>query len=235
MPDWLAPIAYIPAYWGMLLLVGGAAALVFYVVWRSLNGDTRTWAVLPHFPLQVSHHNTWPFMLAMIGIGLVTLLPTVFFEAWAMEGARQAVWNVFLVPAALVALSFFWWPLAWTPTWFKNWALRSKIDPETMRGLLHVVGGDEDAGAVVCGAAEVSPEAGAGEGVHAGGRFIEHEQFGMVTGRGEVGEDALGAQRQGADGGSSPKPAANARACSVTGMPWTEAAKSRFSIAERDG
>lgn len=131
MPDWLAPIAYIPAYWGMLLLVGGAAALVFYVVWRSLNGDTRTWAVLPHFPLQVSHHNTWPFMLAMIGIGLVTLLPTVFFEAWAMEGAQQAVWNVFLVPAALVALSFFWWPLAWTPTWFKNWALRSKIDPET--------------------------------------------------------------------------------------------------------
>lgn len=131
MPDWLAPIAYIPAYWGMLLLVGGAAALVFYVVWRSLNGDTRTWAVLPHFPLQVSHHNTWPFMLAMIGIGLVTLLPTVFFEAWAMEGARQSVWNVFLVPAALVALSFFWWPLAWTPTWFKNWALRSKIDPET--------------------------------------------------------------------------------------------------------
>lgn len=131
MPDWLAPIAYIPAYWGMLLLVGGAAALVFYVVWRSLNGDTRTWAVLPHFPLQVSHHNTWPFMLAMIGIGLVTLLPTVFFEAWGMEGARQAVWNVFLVPVALVALSFFWWPLAWTPAWFKNWALRSKSDPET--------------------------------------------------------------------------------------------------------
>lgn len=131
MPEWLAPIVYIPAYWGMLLLVGGAAALVFYVVWRCLNGDTRTWAVLPHFPFQVSHHNTWPFMLAMIGIGLVTLLPTVFFEAWGMEGARQAVWNVFLVPVALVALSFFWWPLAWTPAWFKNWALRSKIDPET--------------------------------------------------------------------------------------------------------
>ncbi|NUL44677.1 hypothetical protein F7P69_05620 [Cellulosimicrobium funkei] len=114
-----------PAYLGMLVLVGGAAALLFYIAWRCLNGDTRTWALLPPFPFQVSKHNTWPFMLLMIGLTLLTALPTVFFEAARMEAAIDATWNVVLIPLALVALSFLWWPLAWTPRWFRNWAAQN--------------------------------------------------------------------------------------------------------------
>ncbi|NUL47641.1 hypothetical protein F7P69_20900 [Cellulosimicrobium funkei] len=125
MPEWIAPLVSTPAYLGMLVLIGGAAALLFYIVWRCLNGDTRTWALLPPFPFQVSRHNTWPFMLLMIGVTLLTALPSVFFEAAGMEGARAATWNVVLIPLALVVLSFFWWPLAWTPRWFRDWAARN--------------------------------------------------------------------------------------------------------------
>ncbi|MEV4902062.1 hypothetical protein AB0K08_12050 [Citricoccus sp. NPDC055426] len=114
-----------PAYLGMLVLVGGAAALLFYIAWRCLNGDSRTWAVLPPLPFQIAKHNTWPFMLLMIGITLLTALPSVFFEATRMEGARVATWNVVLIPLALVVLSFLWWPLAWTPRWFRTWAARN--------------------------------------------------------------------------------------------------------------
>ena len=60
-----------------------------------------------------------------------TPAPEVVFEAAGMEEARQATWNVFLIPVLLVALSLFWWPLAWSPRWFRNWAHRNKTSPGT--------------------------------------------------------------------------------------------------------
>ena len=130
LPDWLASIVYHPAYLGMLLLLGGAVTVLFYVSWRCLNGDTRTWAALPPAPFQVSRNNTWPFMLLMCGVALMTALPSVLFEAWGMDGARQATWTVFLVPLALVALSFFWWPVAWTPAWYRRFAAERDRTPD---------------------------------------------------------------------------------------------------------
>ncbi|MFC7401442.1 hypothetical protein [Citricoccus sp. GCM10030269] len=122
----LLDIIYSPVYLGMTAIVVAAVSVLLYVAWRCLNGDTRTWAVLPRLPFQVSRHNTWPFMLLMCGLALLTALPSVFFEAWDMEGARQATWNLFFIPLALVVLSFVWWPLAWTPAWFKDWARRAR-------------------------------------------------------------------------------------------------------------
>lgn len=127
----LRTILTTPAYLGMIVLVLAASGLLLYVAWRCLNGDSRTWAVLPPIPFQVSTHNTWPFMLLMAGIALLTALPSVVFEAAGMEEARQATWNVFLIPVLLVALSLFWWPLAWTPRWFRNWAHRNTTSPGT--------------------------------------------------------------------------------------------------------
>lgn len=119
-----------PAYLGMTVLVLTVSGLLCNIAWRCLNGDTRTWAVLPHHPFQISHHNTWPFMLLMAGIALLTALPSVAFEAAGMEEARKTTWNFFFIPLALVILSFVWWPLAWTPRWFKTWARRLPASPD---------------------------------------------------------------------------------------------------------
>lgn len=120
----MTTIAASPEIWVMFVLVGGAAALLLYIAWRCLNGDTRTWAALPRFPLQVSKHNIWPFMLLMIGITLLTALPSLYFEAAGMEQARQFTWSIVFIPLALVIVSLVWWPLALTPRWFRRWASR---------------------------------------------------------------------------------------------------------------
>lgn len=114
----------------MTVIVLTFAGLLLYVAWRCLNGDTRTWAVMPPFPFQISHHNTWPFMLLMAGIAVLTVFPSIPFEYEGMEEARQMAWTVFFIPLACVFLSFFWWPLALTPRWFRDWATRAKSDPE---------------------------------------------------------------------------------------------------------
>lgn len=114
----------------MTVIVLTFAGLLLYVAWRCLNGDTRTWAVMPPFPFQISHHNTWPFMLLMAGIAVLTVFPSIPFEYEGMEEARQMAWTVFFIPLAGVFLSFFWWPSALTPRWFRDWATRAKSDPE---------------------------------------------------------------------------------------------------------
>ena len=114
----------------MTMIVLVLAGIPLYVAWRCLNGDTRTWGLLPPIPFQISKHNTWPFMLLMVGIAFLTAFPAIPFEYERMEGARQMTWNLFFIPLGGVILSFFWWPLALTPRWFRNWAMRAKTDPE---------------------------------------------------------------------------------------------------------
>ncbi len=114
----------------MAVIVLSVAGLLLYVAWRCLNGDTRTWAVMPPIPFQISRHNTWPFMLLMAGLAVLTAFLSLPFEYEGMEQARQMTWNVFFIPLAGVFLSFFWWPLALTPRWFREWAKRAQADPE---------------------------------------------------------------------------------------------------------
>lgn len=107
-----------------LALISGLALTLVYVAWRCLNGDSRTWTMLPSIPFQMSPHNTWPFMLLMSGIALLTALPSIPFEYAGMGQARVMTWNIFFIPLAAVVLSFFWWPVALTPRWYRAWRER---------------------------------------------------------------------------------------------------------------
>jgi hypothetical protein len=99
------------------------------VAWRCLNGDFRTWAVLPPILFQISRYNTWPLMLLMSGIAVLTATPAIYVEYANMEGARQLTWNLFFIPLGLVVLSCFWWPPALAPRWFREWTRRSAHRP----------------------------------------------------------------------------------------------------------
>ena len=108
---------------GIALILGLALSLI-YVAWRCLNGDSRTWTMLPPIPFQMSPYNTWPFMLMMAGIALLTALPSIPFEYAGMEEARVMTWNVFFIPLAGMVISFFWWPVALSPRWYRAWRAR---------------------------------------------------------------------------------------------------------------
>jgi hypothetical protein len=43
---------------------------------------------MPPIPFQVSKHNTWPFMLLMAGLALLTALPSVFEDMDTFDKAR---------------------------------------------------------------------------------------------------------------------------------------------------
>lgn len=113
-----------PVYVLMTVIVLILAGIPLYVAWRCLNGDTRTWTMLPRMPFQMSPYNTWPFMLMMAGLALLTALPSIPFEFAGMEEARLMTWNVFFIPLAGMVMSFFWWPVALSPRWYRAWRER---------------------------------------------------------------------------------------------------------------
>ncbi|MEV4902063.1 hypothetical protein AB0K08_12055 [Citricoccus sp. NPDC055426] len=109
--------------WGGVVASLLVAAGLFLITWRQLNGRHRRWVVASGIPFQISHRNTWPFMILGFGLFFVMLAVATVFEALGNEAGRQFIWSwPAFVPLALVVLSFFTWPLALTPDWYQRWA-----------------------------------------------------------------------------------------------------------------
>jgi hypothetical protein len=111
-----------PSSWFGLAFVLALAGIPLWLAWRMLNGRSRRWTVAPSIPFQISSRNTWPFMLLCFGLAIVIVLPTIWFELIGWEDARQFMWaGPFWIPWVGVILSFFFWPVALTPGWYKRW------------------------------------------------------------------------------------------------------------------
>lgn len=109
--------------WGGVVASLLVASVLFLITWRQLNGRHRRWVVAPGIPFQISNRNTWPFMILGFGLFFVMLAVATVFEALGNEAGRQFIWSwPAFIPLALVVLSFFTWPLALTPDWYKRWA-----------------------------------------------------------------------------------------------------------------
>lgn len=108
---------------GIPLMTVVVAALII-PAYLALRGDWRSWCVAPPITTGKWRRPTtyFPFSLLLAGITIVTVMPSLVFEALGWEGARQFVWSVlFWFPMAVLMLSIVWWPPFLGPRWYRRW------------------------------------------------------------------------------------------------------------------
>lgn len=111
-------------------LMSAIVAALLYPAWLALRGDWRSWTVAPPV-LTLRRHspiNHYPFSLLCAGLTILTVMPTLLFEALGWEHARTFMWNgPFWIPMAALMLSVYWWPPVLGPRWYRRWRAQGGV------------------------------------------------------------------------------------------------------------
>lgn len=132
----LAPLSALPPLPGSMswllddaLLIGVpllSVVLVALVIpaCMALRGNWRSWTVAPPAIPRLKHRPTTYFSFSLLcsALVLLTVMPSLVFEALNMEEARVLMWTVpFWTAMAPLMLSIAWWPACLGPKWCRQW------------------------------------------------------------------------------------------------------------------
>ncbi|POH58053.1 hypothetical protein [Arthrobacter glacialis] len=101
-----------------------AVAALAFPAYLALRGDWRSWTVARPVTRAEWLRTTsyFPFTLLLAGLTLVTLMPSLVFEALDWEHARRFIWAIlFWIPMVPLMVSLVWWPPFWGPLWYRRW------------------------------------------------------------------------------------------------------------------
>lgn len=111
-------------------LISALVAALLYPAWLALRGDWRSWTVAPPIitlrkQLPINHY---PFSFLCAGLAILTVMPTLLFEALNWEQARKFMWEgPFWVPMGALMLSLYWWPPMLGPSWYRRWRAQGGV------------------------------------------------------------------------------------------------------------
>lgn len=104
-----------------------ALAIPFFRAW---TGAWRSWAVQGPGPLIFTKRNYAPLQFGVAALAIVALALAVYASAERLAVA-DLMWNVLMAVFIPVGLGIrWWWPVALTPRWHKEWVRRGGL-PET--------------------------------------------------------------------------------------------------------
>ncbi|PQZ92285.1 hypothetical protein CQ018_12335 [Arthrobacter sp. MYb227] len=111
----------------VIVVSATALAIPFFRAW---SGAWRSWAIQGPGPLIFTQRNYAPLHFGVAALAILGLAVAVYASAERLAFVDE-IWNILLAVFIPVGLGIrWWWPVALTPRWHKEWVSRGG-SPET--------------------------------------------------------------------------------------------------------